>query len=122
MTEATHAIRLTAAWERSEGGHWLRSFGRPSGLEQEHRVLLVVVGAAEEPRLLLNGKLLGATDEADRRRCAWDVTGMLTHRNTLEWVRDGRDGEPPASGRCPLPRTCGEVALEIFTTRSVNNA
>lgn len=122
MTHETHAIRLTAAWERSESGHWRRSFGQPSGLEPEHRVLLVVAGASAVPTLLLNGQPLRATDEGEPRRHVWDVTGRLTRRNTLEWIRAGEEGEPPASGRRPLPQACGEVTLEIFTTSSVNNA
>lgn len=122
MNHETHAIRLTAAWERSERGHWQRSFGRPSGLTAEHRVLLIVAGATELPRLLLNGMPLGVADEGDPRRHVWDVTGRLAHRNTLEWVRERGNGEPPASGRTALPRACGEVAVEILETPSVNNA
>ena len=122
MSHETHAIRLTAAWERSGSGQWQRSFGRPSGLSPDHRVFLIVAGATEVPTLLLNGTPLGAANDGDAGRHVWDVTGRLTHRNTLEWLRESRDGEPPASGRTALPPACGEVAVEILEPPSVNNA
>lgn len=122
MDHEVHTIRLTAAWERSEQGHWLRSFGHPSGLSCDHRVLLVVSHAVDFPALLLNGASLGAAESGDIERRVWDVTGRLTQRNTLEWVHADEDSDPPPAGRCPLPQACGEVMLEIFTTPGVNNA
>lgn len=113
MAEGVHEIRLTAAWERSETGGWLRSFGIPSGLDGGAQVRLVVVGGRTDLQPRLNGRLLGAAASIDEDRSAWEVTRLLARRNSLEFSVIGDAAAPPLTGRLPLPAIYGEVLLEI---------
>lgn len=122
MAGDVHVIRLTAAWERSEQGDWLRQFGCPAGLDGSQRLSLVVVGSAQTPPLRLNGTPLGPPIMREPGRWAWEVTSLLVPRNRLEWPADADLGPPPATGRGPLPTSFGEVQLEIVEGMAVNNA
>lgn len=121
---ARHKIGLSQAWHvrESDGdapSTWVRSFGRPTGLEETDRVLLVVEGATVAAELTLNANPLARPERATTRR-AWDVTSLLRQRNELLLVPDrgvqppGAGGEPPRrADRRPLWPPLGEVALEI---------
>ncbi len=113
MAEGVHEIRLTAAWEQSETGGWLRSFGMPSGLDGGAQVWLVVLGGRTDLQPSLNGRLLGAAASVDEDRSAWEVTQLLARRNSLEFSVIGDAAAPPPTGRLPLPAVYGEVLLEI---------
>jgi hypothetical protein len=117
-----HVITLTAVWERSLEGGWLRSFGLPSGLGSGHRVQLLLAGAGEEPNVRLNGCPLGAAVRGADGRYAWDVTARLQRRNTLELPAKEPALPSATGGREPLPAVYGEVSLEIVDLSQVNNA
>lgn len=122
MTDEGHGIRLTAAWERSETAGWQRHFGRPSGIDGGQRVWLVLEGQSDEPALQLNGAPLGAPDQAEPNRWAWEVTSLLRSRNRLELASHPQLGRPPEVGRAPLPSAFGDVLLQIVDGCDVNNA
>jgi hypothetical protein len=122
VADAVHAIRLTAAWERSELAGWIRYFGSPSRLGRHHRVNLVCHGPSCEPELRLNGEPLGRPDRVEASRLVWDVTALLIPRNSLEIAAHADIGLPPETGRRPLPTACGEVLLEIREPGGMNNA
>lgn len=117
-----HVIKLTAVWERSVQGGWLRNFGLPSGLGGGHRVQLLFAGAGEEPVLRLNGCPLGAAMRDADGRYAWDVTTQLQRRNTLELPATEPAIPSATGGREPLPAMYGEVSLEIVDLSHLNNA
>ena len=122
MGGGVHVIKLTAVWERSPQGGWLRNFGLPSGLGSGHRVQLLVAGAGTEPTLRLNGCPLGAAVHDAEGCCTWDVTTQLQRRNTLE-LPATEPAVPSSTGvREPLPAAYGEVSLKIVDLSHVNNA
>lgn len=130
-----HRIDLTSAWEPAGPNTWKRRFGRPSGLEPEDRVWLVLesppsagrsaggdsdaAGRAVED-VSLNGLPLAAFEDralvdASRRRV--DVSLLLRPRNELVLSCAGAGGGcgavPADAVRQPLPDGCGRVILEI---------
>jgi hypothetical protein len=122
MAEHRHVIRLTAVWERSEFGGWLRHFGCPSGLGGNARVWLVLEGPVGDLQLRLNDMPLGPPQQSEEARQVWDVTALLRGRNRLELAAHAALGPPPAVGRSSLPRTVGDIQLEIVDGMPVNNA
>ncbi len=122
---ARHRIGLSQAWHvrESDGDTpptWVRSFGRPTGLEETDRVLLVVEGAAVAAELTLNARPLGHPAPA-ATRLTWDVTALLRQRNELLLVPErgqkppsaAEVEPPPRADRLPLWPPLGEVSLEI---------
>lgn len=122
MGDEVHVIKLTSVWERSPEGGWLRNFGLPSGLDNGHRVQLLVRGVGDEPAMQLNGHPLGPAELGRDGRYGWDVTRQLQRRNTLELDAAGGDMPPPAGSRASLPEAYGEVSLEITDLSHLNNA
>lgn len=105
-----HRIGLQAAWHVEAGaGAWIRSFGRPTGIDPGDRVWLVI----ERPAACvarLNGRPL-PTIAAGVAAWRHDVTADLQRRNEL---RLDVPGAASASlCRVPLPESLGTVALEI---------
>lgn len=120
-----HVIRLGTAWEPPTAGGgsrwtWIRRFGRPSGLQQGDRVLLVwerTAAVHDVPACTLNGVALPGI-AADASRWEHDVTALLCDRNDLlvDVPRPASAcGVVDAHGRVDLPATCGWVALAIVT-------
>lgn len=117
MSEA-HRIRLQAAWRPPAAGDtaWIRSFGRPAGLEPGDRVWLVIERPAVRT-IELNGA--GLPPVAADPGGAWrhEITGALAGRNELRLVAESGvpDGDVPADARDrrPLPDGIGAVTLEI---------
>lgn len=117
---ARHRIGLSQAWQGPEGDGsapvWVRSFGRPSGLEETDRVLLVVEGASIPAELTLNGNRLGGP-ASSASRWEFDVTPLIQRRNEL-LLAPGcdvrRPADPPVrADRQRLWPLLGEVTLEI---------
>jgi len=135
-----HTIRLQAVWEppvvaagaslAGAVGAWLRRFGRPGGLEEGLRLLLVVetrsadrAGPSSQPplpeALALNGMPLprpapGATEWVS------DITCLVRERNELlltpavgHPMADARRGISNPHGRCDLPEEFGCVSLRV---------
>lgn len=120
---ARHRIGLSQAWQAPEGEGaapvWVRWFGRPSGLEETDRVLLVVEGASIAAELTLNGSRLGCP-AASPSRAEFDVTSLLRQRNELllapvSGARPPSDvsKSPIRADRQPLWPSLGAVCLEI---------
>jgi len=140
-----HTIRLQAAWEPPElfaahtpadsGPLWRRRFGRPTGLEDGLRVLLVVEAPPPVPgqspsdpglprALVLNGTPLARPADGGR---GWitDITPLLAPRNELLLTPAAARWPPGSSplatnlqGRCDLPVECGRVSLQIVAEGS----
>lgn len=113
-----HSIHLGNAWEppTAERGHWLRRFGRPAGLTEGDRVLLVCDRPMLAAAMMLNGTALQPAGRADGRvEC--DVTGLLGDRNELVVPLAGGEVPPATSptGRLSLPEACGRIGLEIVS-------
>ena len=122
---ARHRIGLSQAWQVREADGdtppiWVRSFGRPTGLEETDRVLLVVEGADVPAELTLNGFRLGYPS-ASQPRLEFDVTSLLCPRNELLLSPQNARCPPGTAGADPsrradrqsLWRPLGEVSLEI---------
>ena len=122
MAEGVHVIGLTAAWERSAEGGWLREFGVPTGLSGAHRLWLVIDDAAGPLAPRLNGRSLGEAADGGDGSQAWEVTGLLGRRNRLELAATTGGSQPPHVGRAALPSAYGEVRLKIEEPGSENNA
>ncbi|MFM8735271.1 MAG: hypothetical protein ACKOC8_08770 [Pirellulales bacterium] len=116
---SVHAIHLGNAWETPLAGrqHWLRRFGRPAGLVDGDRVLLVCERPARAAGLMLNGASLAGSDRGDGT-IACDVTGLLRDRNELVVVFAATHAAPARTdgGRQPLPEGCGRITLEIVSS------
>jgi len=140
-----HTIRLQAVWEPPElsaahtpaesGPIWRRRFGRPTGLEDGLRVLLVVEAPPPVPGqspsdpglpvgLVLNGTPLAGPADGVR---SWitDITPLLAPRNELLLTPAAARWPPGSSplatnlqGRCDLPVECGRVSLQIVAEGS----
>jgi hypothetical protein len=113
-----HVIRLHAAWQEANepapaaGGcrAYTRSFHRPTGLQPEDRVWLVLDPALHAAGLCLNGQKLRESKAAGDP-LAIDVTELIRARNELRlddelWTRDALNGR-----RGALPE--GMIWLEI---------
>lgn len=131
---ARHRIGLSQAWQVREADgdappRWSRSFGRPTGLGEADRVLLVVEGADVVAELTLNGIRLGRPSDS-RPRSEFDVTSLLLPRNELLLAPDGarcpQGGEESEAStkadRRSLWRPLGEVSLEIVPAADVTIA
>ena len=127
---ARHRIGLSQAWDvRDADGDaptWSRSFGRPTGLEEADRVLLVVEGADVAADLTLNGISLGRPSDS-QRRLEFDVTALLRPRNMLLLAPVGARcppvGEPSTRAkRQSLGRPLGDVSLEIVPAADITIA
>lgn len=120
-----HTIRLNSVWEPPRSGEtaWLRSFGRPSGIAVEDRVMLVVERPAADA-FALNGAAL-PRPVAGVARWEHDITSLLLERNLLalepeSGAEAGHDHAVDAHGRVALPRRFGSVVLEILTRKAID--
>lgn len=120
-----HTIRLNSVWEPPHSGEaaWLRSFGRPSGIAVDDRVMLVVERPAADA-FTLNGVAL-PRPAAGVARWEHDITSLLRERNLLalepeSGAEAGDDQAVDAHGRAALPRRFGSVALEILTRATID--
>ena len=113
-----HRIRLQAAWQPPTHGAagWIRSFGRPAGLEPGDRVWLVI----ERPAACtaeFNGVVVPPVTADPGGAWRHEITRLLADRNELRLVPETGmpDGAalPTAHGRRPLPDGFGAVAIEI---------
>ena len=132
---ARHRIGLSQAWEQFAGGDaatgvWVRRFGRPTGLGEGDRVLLVIRGATIAAAATLNGSPLAVHgsdghesgrdgDGTPANQLEWDVTPLIQTRNELVLMQE-RGMPPPGvvtlpqgADRRPLWPPLGEVSLEI---------
>ena len=86
----TNAIRMTIPCSWREGG-WIgfqgralhtRAFGKPTGLDGNHSVFLVIESATGSGWVRLNGQNIGEMQEQSMFEC--DITSLLKPRNLLE--------------------------------------
>jgi hypothetical protein len=109
---ATHRIRLQAAWSVAAGGTiWTRSFGRPTGVGPGDRIWLEIARpTACSARL--NGRTLPAV-AAGAAPWRLDVTADLRERNDLQLEFRADVPTQATAERVPLPEAGGRVALVI---------
>lgn len=118
-----HAIHLGTAWEppTAEATPWIRRFGRPSGVGETDRLLLVCEGVVEVAAAVwrtttLNDRPLAWRD-AGPGLLECDVTALLADRNLLAVM--AAPSEAPsgrASGaRAALPSSWGRLSLVVVS-------
>jgi hypothetical protein len=81
-----HIIRLRNPWQNNADQNptrYCRSFHCPTGLEAHEQVWLVVENPDRVERVVLNARPLGEAPW-DTKSCGFDVTAILTARNTIE--------------------------------------
>jgi hypothetical protein len=120
-----HSFRLRDPWQREAADdgatRWTRGFHRPTGLEGDDALWLVISGLPENASVFLNGQQLGATvlgatgvspvrttDESSTPTShdapasppphnQFEVTHLLADANQIEIVIPPSDPQPPAS-------------------------
>ncbi|MGO8745346.1 MAG: hypothetical protein ACLQNE_05100 [Thermoguttaceae bacterium] len=113
-----HRIRLRGPWScdpAPEGICWRRRFGRPTGLQPQQSVWIVVEGIVQEGSVALNGRILGRLGVPGNEPLArFEVSGSLLPRNEL-WIRlENGSANGPGQGGDLGP--AGEIRLEIQET------
>jgi hypothetical protein len=118
-----HAIHLGTAWEppTTEAKPWMRRFGRPTGVGETDRLLLVCEGVAEVAAPVwrtatLNDRPLAWRD-AGPGLLECDVTAVLTDRNLLAVMAappEAPSGRAPGA-RATLPSTWGRLSLVVVS-------
>lgn len=107
----SHRIRLRKPWKserRAEGHCFCRRFGRPTGLNPQTRVWMVLEAFQAAGSVALNGQQLGRlSGGADL--CRFDVTERLETRNELVITLE----TTPSPGETAATSPHGEVFLEI---------
>jgi hypothetical protein len=82
-----HTIRLRGRWEIEplEGGQvcCTRRFHRPTGLDVNSRVWLVIGDAVGQAEVTLNGRLLGRIEGHQATPARFDITADLQPGNVL---------------------------------------
>ena len=85
-----HSFRLRDPWQCDlvEGGgvRWSRIFHRPTGLEPDDALWLVITGLPAEAMVNVNGQALTGDGEVPPR---FEVTKWLTEANRIEIVIPG---------------------------------
>lgn len=99
-----HSFRLRDPWkcERAAEGavRWSRGFHRPTGLEDDDDLWLVISGLPAEAQVGLNGKPLASPEGA--RHGQFLVTGLVVADNRIDLVVPS-SLQPPAPGLQPAP-------------------
>lgn len=122
-------IQMPADWSDTLGEdfrgrvRYTRRFGRPSGLEAEDRVSLVLSGIRGRATVCLGAQLLGEL-AWEQQTAAFEVTSLLLARNELivevELPRVADTQDTPESPAAQSGGLFGEVYLQI-TNRSEDN-
>lgn len=94
-----HAFRLREPWERTLADHavqWSRGFHRPTGLDPDDALWLVVAGMPADAEVALNGQVLEPA--AADRPGQFDVTGLVadSSRVVISVPRQAVDPPPEA--------------------------
>ena len=102
-----HRIRLRQPWQTeraSDSIRFTRGFNRPTGLDPQESLWLVIESTAASGTASLNNSLLGSV-VADRQETSFDITPQLENRNNITIELNLADNEPPP--------VLGEVRLEV---------
>jgi len=84
---AMHTIRLRGPWEQEslagELVRWTRRFHKPTGLDDNSRVWLVIENVAGEIDVTLNGRPMHLADSAAMAPTRLEITALLQSHNVL---------------------------------------
>ena len=82
-----HTIRLRGPWEQEslagELVRWTRRFHKPTGLDDNSRVWLVIENVAGEIDVTLNGRPMHLADSAAMAPTRLEITALLQSHNVL---------------------------------------
>jgi len=100
-----HSFRLRDPWkcEQAADGavRWSRGFHRPTGLEDDDDLWLVISGLPPEAEVGLNGKPLVAP--AGARHGQFLVTGLVVADNRIDLTIPPADRPSLPTAHCPPP-------------------
>ncbi len=106
-----HRIRLRPPWQtdpREGSTRWRRHFNRPTGLDPQQRVWIVMKRIAGRGHAAVNGCPLGHFGDEPGVPCRFDVTDLLRLHNQLELTVEGALAEGAPASAPPA-----DVCLEI---------
>jgi hypothetical protein len=83
-----HSFRLRDPWQcepAADGGlHWSRVFHRPTGLEPDDQLVLVLTGAPPATQVTVNGQAFSPASSLKSQVSQYDLTAILADDNRIE--------------------------------------